>query len=178
MASKKQKKRLAKAYKNNSATQQIIEPVIDLNIRAVGKQLTQGTKVLNRIAKSELGLEMLEQAQENGCSFLFGAISGGLSGNFDPIRNMVMVATSTDIDKRAGIAIHETCHSIQNALGAFIAKDATSSVKTQLIGTRILEADAVAKEAVTCVITSYSIHYTKLYELKTGNSFFSNGVCF
>ncbi len=149
MASKKQKKKLAKAY-NSAVNNAKVEPIVALKINGIEKQINNGTKIINRIAQSELGLDILNQAKDKDCVISFGHIAGGLAGNFDPLKNIVMVSTAIDMDKRAGVALHETAHFVQSCNGAFAVKDATSSVKSQLIGTRILEADAVAKEAVMC----------------------------
>jgi hypothetical protein len=149
--SKKKNKKLNKKFNNNQgqASQVIaIEPVVPVDIIAKdAKQKNKIASLINTLAKSEHGKAVLEDAVKNKTKILTES-KNGLSGCFDPNKNVVVLSPRSSEDNSICTLAHELRHASKAHTKAPVLVDHTLNVKSLVMSMRAMEADAYSYEAL------------------------------
>ncbi len=147
---KQQSTSLIKAYdKKPSAEkkQEVIKPVVPIKITGSEEVKNSLAKLVNRLAKSEHGKKVLEEACDAGVE-LTGLNFTGDAGAYQPDKNLVVINLSSSENYQVGTLSHELRHASQSNNTNLITfqTNLEFDLKTKLIGQRLIEADAMAYE--------------------------------
>lgn len=110
------------------------------------------TAMINQIALSKTGKDVLETAAKAGYSLGMEFMMGANGGCAKDMKKIVLSPISGD-DELVGVLVHECRHAGQFERGEYDASDEnrarTQTLKTQIMRTRAVEADAQATAAQT-----------------------------
>ncbi len=130
--------------------QEIIKPVVPIKITGSKEDKNNLAKLVNRLAKSEHGKKVLEKACEAGIGLAAVKLNGFSGfyqhkGFYGKKKSMVIVNPSYDEKHQLTVLAHELRHSEQcNSRDLSFLHDIKIDVKSQVIGRRAMEADAMA----------------------------------
>lgn len=126
------------------------KPAVDVDLRTCPKKdRPRMISMINRLAKSKLGLETLQIAADNGYHFNFIKGEHRAFGFADPERKRIALNPNFPDDKLIGTMCHECRHAGQFSRASDLAEEKWD-VKTNLIYMRAMEADAQAYASSAC----------------------------
>jgi hypothetical protein len=141
--------KLKQAFNKKSETVYGVEkPEIDINIHAENEKDKQNIiGLVNKLCKSEHGKKALEFAKENDVTF-FTTKDNSMGGCYIYDQNCVLINSNFSKSYQLATLAHELRHAYQFRDGRPYFSAPYSDVKSYTMGTRALEADAVAFEHV------------------------------
>ena len=126
------------------------KPVVDIDLRYCPKKdRPRMISMVNRLAKSELGLETLRIAAENGYHFNFIRGENRAFGFADPCSKRIALNPKFPDEKLIGTMCHECRHAGQFSRASDLSEEKWD-VRTNLMYMRAMEADAQAYAASAC----------------------------
>ena len=126
------------------------KPAVDVDLRYCAKKdRPRMIALINRLARSKVGLETLQIAADNGFHFNFIKGSHRAFGFADPEHKRIALNPKFTDSKLVGTMCHECRHAGQ-FMRASNLEENRWDVKTNLIYMRAMEADAQAYAATAC----------------------------
>lgn len=143
---------LIKAYGKKPSVEQeqeVIKPVVPITITGSDKTQNNLAKLVNKLAKSEHGKKILEEACEAGVELTAINMSSA-GGVFYADENLVVVSSSSNENYQLGALAHELRHASQenNGKGLVSLQNTATDTKTLILEQRLIEADAMAYQHV------------------------------
>ena len=147
---------IIKAYEGKQELQTPVQysadekPVVDVDLRTCPKKdRPRMISIINRLAKSPLGLETLQIAAANGYHFNFIKGENRAFGFADPCSKRIALNPNVPDEKLIGTMCHECRHAGQFSRASDLSEEKWD-VRTNLIYMRAMEADAQAYAASAC----------------------------
>ena len=126
------------------------KPAVDVDLRTCPKKdRPRMISMINRLAKSKLGLETLQIAADNGYHFNFIRGENRAFGFADPVNKRIALNPKFTDDKLIGTMCHECRHAGQFSRASDLSEEKWD-VKTNLLYMRAMEADAQAYASSAC----------------------------
>lgn len=126
-----------------------LEPIIPIKLLGTEEEKKRLANLINRVAKSKLGKETLTIAAEAGYTLDIGLNVPEASGFCDDKKKALSISSNFSDDMLIIALVHEARHACQYARGAGVNAE-HDSVKSQIIITRAMEADAERAACVAC----------------------------
>ncbi|MBO4521499.1 MAG: hypothetical protein J5787_09885 [Alphaproteobacteria bacterium] len=126
------------------------KPAVDVDLSTCPKKdRPRMISIINRLAKSKLGLETLQIAVDNGYHFNFIKGATRAFGFADPTNKRIALNPNVTDEKLIGTLCHECRHAGQFSRASDLSEEKWD-VKTNLVYMRAMEADAQAYAASAC----------------------------
>lgn len=106
--------------------------------------------IVNRLAKSQQGLEALQVAAEKGYRFGFMSDGRNANGVTNFFAKRILLNSHRTDDKLIGTLCHECRHAVQNDRSSVLKEEDRWDIKTNLLYNRAMEADAQVCAIVAC----------------------------
>lgn len=123
------------------------------------------TDVINRIAVSKVGRQILEEAAALGYTVKIGDLGATMGACRSRSKELIM-SNRQDPDKWVSTLVHEARHAGQIGRGAIAGYDPFVSMKSQLPEKRLMEADAVACSIQVCEELFFKYDYMPLSRMR------------
>lgn len=121
--------------------------------------------VINRIAASKMGKQILEEASALGYTVKIGHLGATMGACRSQSKELIM-SDKQDPDKWVSTLVHEARHAGQIGRGAIAGYSPFVSMKSQLPEKRLMEADAVACSIHVCEELFFQNDYMPLSRLR------------
>ena len=127
------------------------KPVLDADLSLCPeKDRPRMIALINRLAKSEQGMDALTVAVKNGYRFTFMAEDKKANGSTNFFSKRVTLNPFRSDDKLIGTLCHECRHAGQNARSSVLRFEGSWDIRSNLLYNRAMEADAQACALAAC----------------------------
>lgn len=124
------------------------KPAVDLNMRGTPEQKETMTDLINRVAESDFGREILEDARALGYTVRMDDLGRTTKGVCRSAKKEIVLSTRMSSDVLVLTLAHESRHAGQIGRGAISGYIPSCSLSSLVPHKRLMEADAVAASIV------------------------------